>query len=274
MGLGVALAAYGAICLVAGRTPRLGQALDALADGDVLEAERVLVELTRRRPDDARALVYLGDLLSSMSDHRGAAVAWARASAAVDGGAWGEYARGQLLLEQGQPAAAAAAYSRALERGFPDPRVLAGRAHARALTGHYDAALRDSDEVVGRPGYRGVGLALRSRIRVMQCERADQGERGELLALAAEDANAAVALEPGNPEVYAFRSIVRAMERDLDGAKADVERCRALGGQPPASVRDALAAPSGAGRASNRPPASVTSRGPDGAADSIEESAE
>ena len=158
----------------------------------------------------ALALLALGEperaaaLLERLA---GRAAAGAAARAAVYGQA------GQAWMVAGQALRAHGAFTLALGLTPADPELLVDRAIAAGMLGRFADSLADTDRALAQDGQRAEAWVFRAAA-LRHLDRAQEALR---------DIERALSLEPGSPEALLERGILRQLQGDVNGARADWE---------------------------------------------------
>jgi tetratricopeptide (TPR) repeat protein len=132
---------------------------------------------------------------------------------------------GQAWLMTGEGRKAVRAFSAALTLTPADIELMIDRSLARATEGQYWEAIDDLNRAHDLEPTRADILVLRaSAYRTL-----------EATDLAADDLTRALALDPGNPDGLLERGILRRLDGDLAGARADWTRVVETAGDSPAA---------------------------------------
>ncbi len=142
--------------------------------------------------------------LEALASSTGAGIA---ARAAILGQA------GQAWMVAGQAPRAYGAVTLALSLTPSDPDLLVDRAIAAAAMGRYGEAFADADRAAGLDPQRVEPWIFRAAA-LRHLERPQEAFR---------DIERALSLEPGSPEALLERGILRQLQGDVDGARADWE---------------------------------------------------
>ena len=137
----------------------------------------------------------------------GRSLAGAAARAAVLGQA------GQAWMVAGQPVRALGAFTLALALAPEDVELLVDRAIAAGTMGRFAEALADADRALAIDGQRAEALVFRAAA-LRQLDRRQEALR---------DIARALEIEPGSPEALLERGILRQLQGDAAGARADWE---------------------------------------------------
>lgn len=132
---------------------------------------------------------------------------------------------GQAWLMTGEGSKAVRAYSAALTLTPADIELMIDRSLARATEGQYWEAVDDLNRAHDlAPGRADILVLRASAYRTL-----------EATDLAADDLTRALALDPGNPDGLLERGILRRLDGDLAGARADWTRVLETAGDSPAA---------------------------------------
>ena len=120
---------------------------------------------------------------------------------------------GQAWTVAGQPVRAHGAFTLALALTPDDPELLVDRAIAAGTLRRFADALADTDRALALDGQRTEALVFRAAA-LRQLDRRQEALR---------DIQQALAIEPGSPEALLERGILRQLQGDVAGARADWE---------------------------------------------------
>lgn len=158
----------------------------------------------------ALALLALGEperAASRLESLAGRAAAGPAARAAVYGQA------GQAWMVAGQSVRAYGAFTLALGLTPADPELLVDRAIAAGMLGRFAESLADTDRALAQDGQRAEAWVFRAAA-LRHLDRAQEALR---------DIERALVLQPGSPEALLERGILRQLQGDVSGARADWE---------------------------------------------------
>ncbi|MFC7734521.1 tetratricopeptide repeat protein [Roseomonas sp. GCM10028921] len=177
---------------------RVAEAWEARGGGDGARHCSALAMLALGEPERAAAR------LESLA---GRAAVGPTARAAVFGQA------GQAWMVAGQAVRAHGAFTLALALAPADPELLVDRAIAAGILGRLADSLADTERALAVDGTRVEALVYHAAA-LRQLDRVQEAMR---------DVERALALEPGSPEALLERGILRQIQGDTAGARADWE---------------------------------------------------
>jgi tetratricopeptide (TPR) repeat protein len=120
---------------------------------------------------------------------------------------------GQAWMVAGQPSRALGAFTLALAQTPNDPELLVDRAIAAATLGRYADALADTERALAQDDQRAEAWVYHAAA-LRQLDRTQEALR---------DIERALEIEPGSPEALLERGILRQLQGDAEGARADWE---------------------------------------------------
>jgi len=177
--------------------------------------------------EGARHCLALGLLAAGEADRAAGRLERLAAASAASGPARaGLYAQAaQAWMMAGAPNRAYGASTLALTLLPDDPALLVDRAVAAAALGRYGEALQDLDRAVGLDGNRAEAWVFRSAT-LRHLDRPEDAMR---------DAERALSLEANNPEALLERGILRQLQGDTAGARADWQQIMRVAPDSPAA---------------------------------------
>jgi tetratricopeptide (TPR) repeat protein len=197
---------------------RLTRGLTLMNAGRNKEAAADFDAASKLDPKSALAFADLALARFWSGDHAGAKVALADALGLNPNEPIALHAAGMLSLSDGDAAAAVATFSRGLELNSGDDFAREQRANAYLAMEDYDHALQDLDVLLADDPTRVAQRELRISIEISHGKA----------ALAARDADAAVAVAPDSPKAHGLRAAALAQLGRQSEAMSEFDRVIAM----------------------------------------------